>query len=106
MDKISDYSRFIKLVTESREVLERASHKSSEENRNSIISAMKLSKLMVAEKRSQESLSLYLDLTTKPEAILEALGKASTDITSLGNLLSYNNEIYFRVLKYISDNKS
>lgn len=99
MDKLP---RFKKLVDDALEIIEYA-HPDREVNRLSIMSAMKLDKLTMAEKRASESLSLLIDLSITPASILEAKAQVSANIDNIGELLAYNNAAYFRIIKLVSD---
>lgn len=99
---MTEVPRFKKLLDDALDLIEYA-HEDPEVNRRSILSAMKLDKLTLAEKRASESLSLVLDLSVTPASITEARSQVVANIDNISELLAYNNGAYFRILKIISE---
>ena len=100
INKHDDYYQFNKLISDAIDIIDSA-NPDKEVNKESILSAMKLNKLLLAEKRASESLSLLIDLSTTPEAISEALSSTSKNINNIDNLLAFNNEAYFRIISEV-----
>ena len=96
-----DFSKFNKLVNDAIDIIDSADP-DPEVNRESILSVMKLNKLLIAEKRASESLALLIDLSVTPKAISEALSSTSKNINNVDNLLAFNNEAYFRIIKAVN----
>lgn len=94
--------RFKKLVDDALQIIEYASP-DIETNKQSILSAMKLDKLALAEKRASESLALLIDLSVTPASILEARSQAAANIDNIGELLAYNNAAYARIIKLVGE---
>lgn len=103
MTKRSDdgWSKFNRLVGDALDIIEGA-HPSHEVNKAAIISAMKLDKLLTAEKRASESLKLLIDLSTTPDAIQDALSASAANISTIDNLLAYNNQAYFNIIQAVN----
>ena len=94
--------KFVKLTNDALQLIEYA-NKDIQVNKVSLLSAMKLDKLSLAEKRASESLALLIDLSTTPASILEAQSNVVANIDNIGELIAYNNAAYVRILKLISD---
>lgn len=97
-----EWSRFNRLVGDAIDIIDSADP-DPQVNARAIISAMKLDKLLLAEKRASESLSLLIDLSTTPQAIQEALNNSAKDINTIDNLLAFNNKAYFNIMRAISE---
>lgn len=96
----ADFNRFKHLLDDALDIVDVST--SPEENRNALLSALKLDKLLLAEKRASESLSLVIDLSVTPEAISSALNTSAREIDTIDKLMVYNNESYFRIMEAVS----
>lgn len=96
----ADFSRFKHLLDDALDIVDVST--TPEENRNALLSALKLDKLLLAEKRASESLSLLIDLSVTPEAISSALSTSAREIDTIDKLMVYNNESYFRIMEAVS----
>ena len=96
----ADFSRFKHLLDDALDIVDVST--TPEENRTALLSALKLDKLLLAEKRASESLSLLIDLSVTPEAISSALSTSAREIDTIDKLMVYNNESYFRIMEAVS----
>lgn len=96
----ADFSRFKHLLDDALDIVDVST--TPEENRTALLSALKLDKLLLAEKRASESLSLLIDLSVTPEAISSALSTSAREINTIDKLMVYNNESYFRIMEAVS----
>lgn len=96
-----EWSRYNRLLGDALDLIE-AAPPDHELIKRSLLSAMKVDKLLLAEKRASDSLSLLIDLSTTPQALQEALIESAKDINTIDSLLAYNNETYFNIVKAVS----
>lgn len=95
------WSRYNRLVSDAIDIIDSADP-NPQVNKEAILSAMKLDKLLLAEKRASESLKLLIDLSTTPQAIRDALSSSAKNIDTIDNLLVFNNQAYFNIMKAVS----
>ena len=96
-----EWSRFNRLVGDAIDIIDSADP-DPQVNARAIISAMKLNKLLLAEKRASESLSLLIDLSTTPQAIQEALNNSAKDINTIDK---YPNEYFGAYVAVVAGNE-
>lgn len=101
MIKSDEWSRYNRLIGDAIDLIDGA-HPDHEVNKIAISSAMKLDKLLTAEKRASESLGLLIDLSTTPTAIKDALSASAANISTIDNLLAYNNQAYFNIIQAVN----
>lgn len=97
----SGWSRYNRLVSDAIDIIDLADP-NPQVNKEAILSAMKLDKLLLAERRASESLKLLIDLSTTPQAIRDALSGSAKNINTIDNLLVFNNQSYFNIMKAVS----
>ena len=79
-----EWSRYTRLVSDALDIIDSADP-DPQVNKEAILSAMKLDKLLLAEKRASESLGLLIDLSTTPQAIRDALSGSAKNIDTIDN---------------------
>lgn len=97
----NEWSRYLRLVSDAIDIIDSA-NPDPQVNKEAILSAMKLDKLLLAEQRASESLGLLIDLSTTPQAIRDALSGSAKNIDNIDNLLVFNNQAYFNIIRAVS----